>query len=261
ALACLLRLRRDRVTQVMQDCLWYGGGPLRRAWMRFCLRHVAACVVWASVECTRYARAYGVDPAKFVFVPHHHTLGRYQFEVGDGGYIFCGGNADRDFGLLFEALRGLPYPCKLATNRPGLLHGLAIPAMVERLSLTPAEFRNCMAGARLVVMPMRATLLHAGAQQSILNAMVMAKPVVLTDPEGGRDYIVEEESARTGFLVPYPDPAALRAVIIRLWEDPGLRRAVGERARAAAAALTTEECNRKIWELAAACAQHRPARS
>lgn len=38
-------------------------------------------------------------------------------------------------------------------------------------------------------MPMRATLLHAGARESVLNAMLMGKPVVLPDTEGGADYI------------------------------------------------------------------------
>ncbi len=253
ALAALQRCcRRRPVVHIMYDCLWYGGGRLRCAGMRFCLGAVSACVVWASVECQRYARAYGVPEAKFVFVPHHHTLGHYSYTVADNGYLFTGGNADRDFAPLFEALRTLPYPCKLATNRPHLLAGLAPPPNVEVVSLTPAGFRECMARARLVVMPMRASLLHAGAQQSILNAMLMGKPVILTDPEGGRDYINTDERERTGFLVPYGQPQALAQALARVWEDPALARQVGARAHRAAAALSTETCNRRIWELAAA---------
>ena len=243
--ALLLRFRRKRPVHVMYDCLWYGGGWLKRAWMRFCLRQVDRCAVWASVECERYAKAYGVPRGKFLYVPHHDTLhARYQYELGDEGYVFTGGNADRDYGLLFAALRGLSARCVLATNRKSLLDGLNVPSNVEVVSVSPAEFRQLMAKSRVVVMPMRATLLHAGGQQSVLNAMKMGKPVILTDPEGGRDYI---ENGRTGVLVPYGDPLLLRAAIEYLMANPEHARAMGEQARSAAAWFTTERCNTTIW--------------
>jgi glycosyltransferase involved in cell wall biosynthesis len=229
----------------MYDCLWYGGGSLKRAWMRFCLGAVDRCIVWASVERQRYAQAYGVSPEKFLYVPHHHTVKRYTFEVGDEGYIFTGGNADRDYGLFFSAVADLSVPCVLATNRPQLLAGLVVPSNVRVVSVSPAEFRQLMARARLVVMPMRATLLHAGGQQTILNAMVMGKAVILTDAEGGADYI---EHGKTGLLVPYGDVPALRQAIRYLWEHPEEARAMGELAQRVATPLTTERCNVTIWE-------------
>jgi glycosyltransferase involved in cell wall biosynthesis len=229
----------------MYDCLWYGGGWLRRMWMRFCLRQVDRCIVWASVERERYAKAYGVPREKFLFVPHHDTLhARYYYELGDDGYIFTGGNADRDFGLLFAAIRGLDAPGVLATNQPALLAGLEVPPNVKVVNVSPAEFRQLMARARLVVVPMRATLLHAGAQQTILNAMKMGKPVILTDPEGGADYI---QSGKTGLLVPYGDASALRAAMEYLLGHPAEARAMGQRAKAEASLMTTERCNTAIW--------------
>jgi len=246
AFAALLRLRgRKRPVHVMYDCLWYGGGWLRRAWTRFCLRQVDRCIVWASVECERYAKAYGVPKEKFLFIPHHDTLhARYPYELGDDGYVFTGGNADRDFAPFFIAVRGLNVPCVLATNRPPLLAGLDVPPNVKVVSVSPAEFRQLMAKARVVVMPMRATLLHAGAQQSILNAMKMGKPVILTDPEGGADYI---ESGKTGLLVPYGNVSALRSAIEYLYTHPAESRAMGQRARAEASLMTTERSNTAIW--------------
>lgn len=245
--AALQRFRkRQRPVHIMYDCLWYGGGTLKRIWMRFCLKEVDRCVVWSSVERSRYARAYGLPENKFVFVPHHHSLLRYCFEVGDDGYVFTGGNADRDYALFFAAIRDLPVRCLLATNCPNLLAGLSIPANVHIVSASPAEFRQLMARATIVVMPMRATLLHAGAQQSILNAMFMGKPVILTDPEGGADYI---EHDKTGLLVPYGDVAALRRSLLELCENPAKARSLGQNARNMAAPLTTERCNTEMWHL------------
>jgi len=253
--AALERFRgQNRPAHLMYDCLWYGGGRLRRAWMRFCLRTVDRCIVWASVECERYSRAYGMPREKFLYVPHHHTLKRYVFEVGDEGYVFTGGNADRDYGLFFSAVRDLPAPCVLATNRPRLLAGLVVPPNVRVVSVSPTEFRQLMARARLVVMPMRATLLHAGGQQTVLNAMVMGKPVILTDPEGGADYI---ENGKTGLLVPYGDVAALREAISYLWEHLEEARAMGEQAQRAATPLTTQHCNELIWADAVRLAEDR----
>jgi glycosyltransferase involved in cell wall biosynthesis len=215
--------------------------------MRFCLEAVDKCVVLASVEQERYAETYGVTREKFVFVPYHHTLKKYHYEVGDDGYVFTGGNADRDFRLFFDSVRELNVPCILATNRLRLLAGLVAPSNVKVVSVSPSDFRQLMARARVVVMPMRATLLHAGAQQSMLNAMLMSKPVVLTDPEGGADYI---EHGKTGLLVPYGDVAALRQAICFLLEHPQEARTIGERAKVVAASLTTERCNTEIWKIA-----------
>jgi glycosyltransferase involved in cell wall biosynthesis len=246
AFSVLQRCRgKGRPVHVMSDCLWYGGSWLKRAWMRFCLRGADRCVVWASVECDRYARAYSVEREKFLFVPFHHTIRRYKVEERDLGFVFTGGNADRDYGFFFQAVRSLNVRCVLATNHPHLVRGLGVPPNVEVQSLSPAEFRQRMAEASIVVMPMRATLLHAGAQQSILNAMLMGKPVVLTDPEGGSDYI---ESGNTGLLVPYGDTAGLQQAIQSLLDRPEERRSMGERARLAALPLTTERCNTLIWE-------------
>ena len=243
--AALERFRgQNRPVHVMFDCLWYGGGRLRRAWMRFCLRTVDRCIVWASVECERYSRAYGVPREKFLYVPHHHTLHHFNVKVGDQGFVFTGGNVDRDYGLFLDAVREFDVACVLATNRSHLLDGLKVPPNVQVQSLSAAEFRQRMAEAGIVVMPMRATLLHAGAQQSVLNAMLMGKPIILTDPEGGADYI---ENGRTGVLVPYGDPQALREKILFLLSHPAEARALGDNARRAAAPLTTEHCNALIW--------------
>ena len=246
--ACLQRLRgRQRPVHVMYDCYWYGGNWLRRAFMRFSLRQVDLCVVWTNVECERYARAYGLPIRKFAFVRHHHTLNRYEFAVSDDAYIFTGGNSDRDYRLFLDAVREFPIPCVLATNLPELLRGLVIPANVRVVSASATEFRQLMARARMVVVSMQANLLRTGGQQTFLNAMHMQKPVILTDPEGGRDYI---DHGKTGLLVRYPDVTALREAIRFLWESPAEASAIAERGRNSALPLTTERCNVEIWNLA-----------
>lgn len=255
--AWLQRLRGGaRPVHVMYDCLWYRSNALKRWWLRSCLQQVDRCVVWASVECQRYSQAYDVPVAKFVYVPHHHTLHHYSYEVSDEGYVFTGGNVARDYAPFFAAVRELQIHCILATNRPETLEGFQVPRNVRVLSVPPAEFRQLMARAAVVVMPMRATLLHAGAQQTVLNAMLMGKFVILTDPEGGADYI---KNGETGLLVPYGDVAALREAIQGFMVNREEARSIGERARVAAAAFTTERTNILIWNLSLQLAGEQPA--
>jgi hypothetical protein len=61
------------------------------------------------------------------------------------------------------------------------------------------------------------------------------------------DYI---QNGNTGVLVPYGDVVALREAIHGLITNREKARSMGERARAAAAAYTTERSNTMIWTVA-----------
>jgi L-malate glycosyltransferase len=67
-----------------------------------------------------------------------------------------------------------------------------------------------------------------GMSNAILEAMALRLPVVATDVGGAREQI---EEGRSGFLVRYPDSAALADRVSRLLEDPTLREQVGGAAR------------------------------
>jgi glycosyltransferase involved in cell wall biosynthesis len=66
-----------------------------------------------------------------------------------------------------------------------------------------------------------------GLGTSLLDAMACAKPVVAT-AAGGIPEVVED--GLTGLLVPTRDPEAMAAAIVRLLNDAGLRRQMGEAA-------------------------------
>ncbi|MEE8312517.1 MAG: glycosyltransferase, partial [Candidatus Binatia bacterium] len=67
-----------------------------------------------------------------------------------------------------------------------------------------------------------------GMSNAILEAMAMGLPVVAT-AVGGAPVVIEE--GRTGFLVDYPDTAALAERLGRLLPDPDLRSRIGAAAR------------------------------
>ncbi len=71
-----------------------------------------------------------------------------------------------------------------------------------------------------------------GFPRSAMEAAAMGLPVIATDIRGCREVA---EDGLSGLLVPVRNPEALRSAIIRLLDDPLLRRSLGEQARLRAA--------------------------
>jgi glycosyltransferase involved in cell wall biosynthesis len=61
-----------------------------------------------------------------------------------------------------------------------------------------------------------------------IESLLMERPMVATAAGGMPEVVIDEE---TGLLVPVRDPEALAAAILRLVEDPGLARRLGEAGR------------------------------
>jgi len=76
-----------------------------------------------------------------------------------------------------------------------------------------------------------------GMPRTIIEAMLMAKPVVATDIRGSREEVVAGE---TGILVPVRDAGALSQAFITLARDRTMRQRMGEAGRMRALALYDE---------------------
>jgi glycosyltransferase involved in cell wall biosynthesis len=238
-----------RKPHVMIDCNWYLPAGRLRAWLkglrlRLAGHTVERFVVWASHEVEDYARAFGLPPEKLTYVPFHTTLGDYSYAERDDGYVFAGGNYDRDYRTLVEAVRPLDVPTWIATTRPEQLTEVKLPSHVRVEGTSHAGFRQAMAAARLVVVPMQKGLLHSGGQQTCLNAMFMGKPTIAVGRRWAADFITD---GRDGLSVDYEDALGLRAAVRWVLEHPQEARAMGERARARAAGFTTERCMRAVY--------------
>ncbi len=70
--------------------------------------------------------------------------------------------------------------------------------------------------------------LWEGLPLVLIEAAILGRPIVATDIDGTREIIRDGE---TGLLVPPADPAALAGAILRLLDDPGLARRLGESGR------------------------------
>ena len=86
--------------------------------------------------------------------------------------------------------------------------------------------------------------------RTIIEAMMMALPVVATNIRGSREEVVDGE---TGILVPVRDASALESALVRLVDDAGERRRLGQAGRKRALALFDESAvvARQIAEIRA----------
>ncbi len=240
-----------RKPHVLIDCNWYEPSSRWRAWLKkqrlkLAARSAHRFVVWASHEVSDYARVFELPPHLLEYVPFHTTLTDYTYEIRDEGYLFAGGNYDRDYPNLVEAVRDLAIPTWIATTRPEQLAGVSLPDHVRVEGTTVAGFRQAMAGAKLVVVPMQAGLLHSGGQQTCLNAMFMGKPTIAVGRKWAIDLIRDGED---GLIVDYGDPLALRKAIRWVLDHPQAATRLGQRAHQRAAEFTTERTMRTVYQL------------
>ncbi len=200
---------------------------------------------------------FGVPAAKFRYIPYKiNSLELiHSIPMSDQGYIFSGGRSRRDFATFFAAVEELGYPVKLVTSperelapHGSHLGGLHIPDNVEILDRDPSAefFVGCLAGARLVVIPLLKSTTQAGIAVS-LQAMAACKCVIISSGFGVSDVL----QAGQAIIVPAGDRQALRDAIERAWNDPECRRQYAEAGYRYAIALGGEEdlCRRVFQAL------------
>ena len=232
---------QHRPTVVRTDALfaWPDGvvrRTLKRTYIRAAMAAVDAMVVWAPDTIDRYHAAFGLPREQFVVVPFHHTL--TGFEASDttrARYLFSGGDSARDYPTLLRAVDGLDIDVVIATRLN--LPSVGVPKNVTIKPTSRVEFRKLMAGAEFVVFPLKMQGLRTSGQQSYLNAMAMAKAVIVTDTRDAPYYI---EDGRTGMLTPPGDVRLLRDAIKTLLGSRERIVMLGEAGREAARPLDQE---------------------
>lgn len=237
---------------LMIDCLWYKPRSRFVLWLksiqiRLMALVVRKFVVWASHEVQDYAAVFSIPEEKLIYIPHHHTLEGYKFEVHEGNYIFSGGDGDRDYVTLLEAVRGLGVKVVIATRLSDWHENVAIPPEVDVFPASHVEFRKLMAASKIVIVSMKKGLLHSGGQQTYLNAMAMGKPVIVADDCGAEDYI---KDGVNGLIVPSGNSEVLRATIKSLLDNQADIARLAKNAKSTYDTFSTTRCIKKILNLA-----------
>lgn len=222
--------------------------------LRWSLRRVARFLVYFQ-DSSIFEQHLGLPRSKFHYVPFKINALELILATPtrDEGYIFCGGRSRRDFATFFAAVRELGYPVKLVTSdeadlnpEGSSLRGLSIPNNVKifRQDASTEFFVNCMAGARLVVIPIVKDSTTQAGIGVYLQAMALGKCLIISSGLGIRDVLTDGQA----IIVPPGDTAALREAIQQVWQDAALRERYAEAGYRYAIQLGGEdELRRSVW--------------
>jgi glycosyltransferase involved in cell wall biosynthesis len=146
--------------------------------------------------------------------------------------------------LLVEAVRGTRITTRIYAPR---LNVDELPPNVTWISrvIPHVEYREVLAGARIVVVPTRGVA-YPGGQTVILEAMASGKAVIATRSPALAHYI---DDGVTGVLSPLGDREALRETIQDLLGDPERRQRI---AGAGLRSVQTRFNQRQMWATIAA---------
>lgn len=208
--------------------------PKRRQIQHMLLPYVDRVVVFGRVQLEYLERVYG-GAVRAAHVLHRMDTaffapsgaGTPAAESTGGPFVLSVGNdVMRDYETLAEAVDGLAVKVRVHTTRS---ISRRVPGNMEVIStwISYEDLRELYASTRCVVVPLRDAI-HASGVNAVLEAMAMAKGIVISDSAGIADYVMPDDNA---LVVPVGDAGALRAAIVRLVESPEVATQLGRNAR------------------------------
>jgi glycosyltransferase involved in cell wall biosynthesis len=206
-------------------CFNVGSMPsgIRRKFAAVVLRKVDLFVVHSSAEIEAISQGFNIPKSKVVFLPLQRPLmpQTHPMDV-TSPFIIALGTAQRDYKTLIDAMAGLDIALSIVASQESVA-GLSIPNNVtiyEKLS--SEECHILIQRSTFVVTPLKASSTAAG-QVTLLDAMMYERASVSTNVVGTIDYALD---GATTLLVPPSDVTALRAAILKLWNDVPFRKAM-----------------------------------
>jgi glycosyltransferase involved in cell wall biosynthesis len=214
----LVQLRGDRVRRLYRDAL-------RRT-------HALISYAESEVEWLRNWLGPAAPPVRFIPFGVDTDVFRPEPDVHDAvDVLSVGADPRRDFGLLLTVARRHPDLTFNIVASAEHARALADPPANLTLEVDiPLEaVRNRLAGARVVALPVRGNS-YSGATTTLLQAMAMAKPVVVsrTDAIASGYELDDGVNCR---LVPPGDADAFERALIQTLTGADAARALGIRAR------------------------------
>ncbi|MDN4057753.1 glycosyltransferase family 4 protein [Massilia sp. YIM B02769] len=175
---------------------------------------------------------FGLDQTSYP-QPDPAKLAYWRERVGPKFFLFVGVlRYYKGLHVLLEAVADTEYPVVIVGAGP---EEAALKAQAARLGLKNVLFTGAIDEDDKVALLTLAYAMsfpsHLRSEAfgvSLLEGAMVGKPMISCEIGTGTTYI--NIDGETGLVVPPGDAAALRAAMGRLWNDPGLARAMGRRA-------------------------------
>lgn len=231
--ALLVRSRLVYAAIGLPERLQQLSGRMRRLYVGAfrCAEHVVA---YARSEADWLRDWLGPGAPTVTFVPFGVDVDAFRPEPGrvaDVDVVSIGADPRRDFGLLaaIAERRGELSVRIVTTAAQAAALGTVPPNVAVETDIPLADVRDRLAAARVVALPVRDNS-YSGATTVLLQAMAMAKPVVVSRTEAIAEGYELEDGVNCR-LVPPADEAAFESALRDLLADPDGARSIGVRAR------------------------------
>lgn len=249
--SALLRLTRSRARHAVLGLnvsgnrrLRSGFAPLDRLLDRLFFGRVDMAVVASKPEADLFAAEHGIPRDRFAFVRWSYDLPELDghFAPPARPYFCLIGRNNRDHETFCAALEGLEAEGVIIAHTPPELE---LPPNVRAyVELPLGDCIACIRQAVANVILVRDADRGAG-HITIVTAMHCARPQIISDVETALDYFTPGEHALT---VPLADPAAVRAAMQSLMDDPERADRMGRAARDYAARELTHARRSAVLE-------------
>jgi glycosyltransferase involved in cell wall biosynthesis len=240
---------------------------LRGRWMRRlyarALRRCRTIVAYAESE-TEWLRDWlGDGGPEIVFLPFGVDTGAFHplpDRVPDVDVVSIGADPRRDFDLLADvASRHPEWSFRIvATAERARLLGELSPNVALETDIVLDQVRDRSAGARVVALPVRDNS-YSGATTVLLQAMAMAKPVVVSRTRAIASGYGLADGVNCRLVEP-GDSGQLERAILDLLADDAAASALGARARETVeSGLSRDAYAEGLWRVLSAAAMAEPA--
>jgi glycosyltransferase involved in cell wall biosynthesis len=204
----------------------------------------------SSWEVERNARAFGVAPERFVFIPFPLAVSGDELPslAGRGRRVLSSGRTLCDWPLVFAAAEGQGWDLAVvcAASEQPEVDRLNARGQARVRSEVPVHAHGEMLRETAVyLLPLREAEVSSGHMR-LFEATRGGAPVVASDVRGVEDYI---SSGETALLFPPGDARAARAAVNRLLNDPELAERLRRTAFERSQRRTRDEYLNRIWAL------------
>lgn len=172
-------------------------GMLYHKYMQYVVtsRYIDRFICFSKEECRYYSELFGVDRNKFVYIPLGEGDSKSEKPVSDEGYLFAVGRSNRNYDFIVDTLSETSYRLIIVSDT---YKKNDIPKNITLLqNCYGSDMLNLMSKCHCVLIPLDDLKISSG-QLVILQAMSLGKPVICTNTDGIKDYVI---NGTTGFLV------------------------------------------------------------
>ena len=206
-----------------QDDRW---SAQKIARLSFALNRCDAVTTFSEAERALYIDRYDLDPGRIHFIPIHtdETQGYRQYSEArpiDSPYVLSLGSPNRRFMPIARACRELNIPLVIITRPWHKNDSLDELAGLGAAIITDADKMKSLTylkHAKFCAMCFETNELP-GAFTTLVHAMFLRTPMVVTNCLGMNDYVVHGE---TGLIAAHGDDRQLRDSIEHLWREDRL---------------------------------------